>query len=223
MSVSGTWQIFRNNSAIHTTNTASTQVTVDNLTTPISLSVGDYINAHCSNSGGAAHTVTFEVEITKTITGLKGEKGDSGSAPNILKLTNTLTNTVNSTSGITFGAFNTAALINDFGADITVATNSITFNTGGRFRCDFNFFLTSASARTNVLFRWAINGVTQRGRSAHNYIRAASGNNEASSNLSEIFDLNDGDVLTIFCVRLANAGTVTVPAGESIFQIESLS
>ena len=276
-SASGEWQIFKNNSAIHTTVTTGAQITVDNIATPISLAAGDYVNAHCTNADGFAHTVTFEVEITKTIAGLKGEqgeqgiagsdgiaqvrtgngvpsnslgndgdlylnnntgdyytkvsgvwslqgnlKGPAGSAPSILKLTNTFANNINSSGGVNYGAFNTSRIIDDFGSDLTVATSSITFNITGRFRCDFNFFLNSSSQRTNVLFRWSINGVEQRGRSAHNYIRTSSNHDEASSFLSEVLDLSDGDVLRISCVQIAGSGTVETPSGESIFTIESL-
>jgi len=274
----GTWDIFRNGTSIHSTIKPVSLTYVDNLVTPVTLNPNDYLNATCLAAGGAAHTVTFEVEITKTITGLKGDQGaqgipgtdgiaqvrtgtgapantlgndgdfyldnntgnyytksggvwtlqgnltgPSGAIPKILKLTNVFANNINSNTTLTFSGFDTSPLINDYGADITVASNGLTFVTGGRFRLDFNFFLTSNASRTNVLFRWAINGVEQRGRSAHNYIRNGSGHNESSSCLSEILDLSAGDVLTITCLRLGGAGTVNVPAGESIFQIESLS
>lgn len=140
----------------------------------------------------------------------------------ILKLTNTLSTNVNNNGGLDFSGFNTTPLINDFGTDVTVATNGITFNFTGRVRCDFNFFLTSTTARTNTLFQWRINTTNQVGRSAHNYIRAATGQNESSSCLSEILNVTNGDILRIRCTRLAAAGTVTVPAGQSIFQIERL-
>ncbi len=219
---SGQWQIFRNGTSIHVTNTTTQLVTVDELSSPVNLNSGDYINADCFNAGGASHTVTFEVEITKTITGLKGDKGDSGSASSVLKLTNTLVTNINGTN-VVFSGFDTTSLIDSFDGNITIATNSITFKTDGRFRCDFNFFITSVNPRTNVLFRWALNGVQQVGRSAHNYIRDTFGHNEASSCLSEILEVSDGDVLTIVCNREAGAGTVIAPAGQSIFQIESLS
>lgn len=277
---SGQWQIFRNGASIHITNTNTQLTKVDDLSSPVSLNSGDYLNALCFNAGNAAHTVTFEVEITKTITGLKGEQGEQGTAGSdgiaqvrtgngapsnslgndgdlylnnatgdyytkvsgvwslqgnlkgpqgpasasvsILKLTNTFANNINSSSGVNYSAFNTSRIIDDFGSDLTVATSSITFNITGRFRCDFNFFISTASQRTNVLFRWAINGVEQRGRSAHNYIRRASNHDEASSFLSEVLDLSDGDVLTINCVQIAGSGTVETPSGESIFTIESL-
>ncbi|MCP4322156.1 MAG: hypothetical protein GY787_09945 [Alteromonadales bacterium] len=274
----GTWDIYNNGVSVHSTIKPVSLTYVDNLSSPVSLNANDFLNVICLAAGGAAHTVTFEVEITKTITGLKGEQGDqglpgtdgiaqvrtgsgvpantlgndgdfyldnntgnyytksggvwslqgnltgpSGAVPKILKLTNVFANNINSNTTLTFSGFDTSSLINDYGADITVASNGLTFVTGGRFRLDFNFFLTSNASRTNVLFRWAINGVEQRGRSAHNYIRNGSGHNESSSCLSEILDLSAGDVLTITCIRLGGAGTVNVPAGESIFQIESLS
>lgn len=140
----------------------------------------------------------------------------------ILKLSNTVITDINTNAGVNFSGFNTTALINDFGSDVTIANDSITFNFTGRVRCDFNFFLTTTSPRANVLFRWRINNQDQLGRSAHNYIRSASGHNESSSCLSEIFDVTNGDVLQIRCTRLAAAGTVTVPASESLFQIERL-
>lgn len=277
---SGQWQIFRNGTSIHITNTSTQLTKVDNLSSPVSLNSGDYLNAICFNAGGASHTVTFEVEITKTITGLKGDqgeqgiagvdgqdgiaqvrtgngapsnslgndgdfylnnsngdyytktsgvwsvqgnlKGPQGSAPSILKLTNTFANNVNSSSGVNYGAFNTSRIIDDFGSDLTVSTSSITFNVTGKFRCDFNFFLEGSGSRTNVLFRWSINNVIQRGRSAHNYIRRSSGHDESSAFLSEVLELSEGDVLRISCVQIAGSGTVETPSGESIFTIESL-
>ncbi len=140
----------------------------------------------------------------------------------ILKLTNTVITNVNSVNGVNFSGFDTTALINDFGSDVTIANNSITFNFTGRVRCDFNFFLTGTNPRTNVLFRWRINSQDQLGRSAHNYMRISSGHNETSSNLSEIFDVTNGDVLQIRCLRIAAGGAVAVPVGESLFQIERL-
>ena len=273
----GTWDIYQNGVSIHSTSKPVSLVYVDNLSSPVSLSAGDYINAVCLSSGGASHTVTFEVEITVNITGFKGDpgvqgvpgvdgiaqvrtgngapsaglgndgdfylnnvngdyytksggswtlqgnlKGPAAANADILKLTNTIATNVNSGSGVTFSAFNTSPLINDFASDISITTDTITFNTSGRFRCDFNFYLTSNSTRTNVQFRWSINGVDQIGRCANNYIRNSAGHNESSSGLSEIFDINTGDDLTISCLQLAGAGTVTVPANASIFQIERL-
>ncbi|MCP4076689.1 MAG: hypothetical protein GY744_10970, partial [Gammaproteobacteria bacterium] len=274
----GTWDIYNNGVSIHSTIKPVSLTYVDNLSSPVSLNANDFLNVICLAPGGAAHTVTFEVEITKTIVGLKGEQGDqgdpgtdgiaqvrtgngapantlgndgdfyldnatgnyytksggvwtlqgnltgpTGAVPNILKFTNVFANNMNSNTTLTFSGFDTTPLINDFGTDITLANNGLTFVNGGRFRVDFNFFLTSNASRTNVLFRWAINGTEQRGRSAHNYIRNGSGHNEASAYLSEVLDLNAGDVLTITCLRLAGAGTVNAAAGESIFTIESLS
>jgi len=206
----GTWDIFRNGTSIHSTIKPVSLTYVDNLVTPVTLNPNDYLNATCLAAGGAAHTVTFEVEITKTITGLKGDQGaqgipgtdgiaqvrtgtgapantlgndgdfyldnntgnyytksggvwtlqgnltgPSGAIPKILKLTNVFANNINSNTTLTFSGFDTSPLINDYGADITVASNGLTFVTGGRFRLDFNFFLTSNASRTNVLFRWA--------------------------------------------------------------------
>ena len=140
----------------------------------------------------------------------------------ILKLTNTLVTNINSINGIDFSGFETEPLTNDFSSDVTIANDSITFNFTGRVRCDFNFFLTSTSNRTNVLFRWRIDSQDQLGRSAHNYIRNMTGHSESSSCLSEIFDVTNGDVLQIRCTRLAGAGTVNVPAAQSLFQVERL-
>jgi hypothetical protein len=225
-STSGQWQIFKNNSAIHTTVTTGAQNTVDNIATPISLAAGDFLNAHCNNAGGFPSTVTFEVEITKTIAGLKGEQGPtgpSGSVRRFLKLTNDFTNNVNNSAlGVTFSAFNTTPLDNDFGSDLTVASDKITFNISGKFRCDFNFYLLSVAQRTNVLFVWMINGIFQRGRSAHDYIRASSNHNNSSAFLSEVLEFSSGDELQIKCFTAGNVGTVSLTAGQSIFTIEGV-
>jgi len=274
----GTWDIYRNGVSIHSTSKPVSLVHVDNLSSPVALNANDYVNAVCITAGGASHTVTFEVEVEVSITGLKGDpgvqgssgtdgiaqvrtgtgapaaglgndgdfylnntngdyytkaggswtlqgnlKGPSAASSNVLKLTNTVATNINDATGVTFGSFDTTTLLNDFGADISITSNTITFNTSGKFRCDFNFYLTSTVSRSNVEFRWSINGVNQIGRTANNYIRDTSGHNESSGSLSEIFDISSGDDLTIFCIRAAAAGTVTVPAGTSIFQIERLS
>ena len=147
---------------------------------------------------------------------------DSKVKERALKLTNTLVANVNTLTSTAYNGLNTTPDLDTFGTDLTISTSSITFNITGNFLCTFNFYLTSAVVRPNVLFRFAINGVEQIGRSAHNYIRGSAGHQEASSCLTELLYIRSGDVLTITHLRVAAAGIVESPASTGLVQVIEL-
>lgn len=153
--------------------------------------------------------------------GPQGPQGVTSTSLFLTKLTNTLVTDVNADTGIVFSGFNTTPLIND-DSSVTVSSNKIDINTTGRYRFYFNIYMTAVSARTNVGYQFRINDSNTGRISASDYIRNNSGHNSASTNLQEIFDLTSGDKVEIWCLREAGAGVVTVPVGQSVFQIERI-
>lgn len=148
-------------------------------------------------------------------------KGPTGSAPEILRIPNTVQTNINSsTTGINYGGFGTPT-IND--SLHTVTSDTITIASTGRYRCYFNIYMESNVQRSNIRFGWFINSAIQGSFTANNYIRAQSGHNESSSSLTDIFDLTAGDTVQIRCVRIAAAGTVTTPANQSIIILEKIA
>lgn len=152
---------------------------------------------------------------------LQGDQGPAGASPVLTKFSNTLINNVNSGAGIAFSGFDPSALIADDGS-VTVNPAIINVNITGRYELYFNIYMTAASTRTNVLYQFRINGVNQGRISGSDYIRNSSGHDEASTNLTEDFDLVNGDTIEIWCLQGAGAGVVTVPIGNSLFQIKRL-
>ena len=128
----------------------------------------------------------------------------------VLKISNTEVVDVNSnTSGVAFSGFAFPGIINDFNTDLTVSNDSIMFGVSGRYRCSFSTYTTSTSKKTTVGYMWRINGVNQ------NVISTC-------SNFSGIFDIVSGDILQLWCFRLADVGDVTTPTGNSILLIEEM-
>lgn len=148
-------------------------------------------------------------------------KGPSGSAPEILRIPNTLQSDINSSvTGINYGGFGTPT-IND--SAHTVTADTITIASTGRYRCYFNIYMEASVQRSNVRFGWFINSAIQGSFTANNYIRSQSGHNESSSSLTDIFDLTAGDTVQIRCQQVAASGTVTTPANQSIIILEKIA
>ena len=106
-----------------------------------------------------------------------------------------------------------------------VALNTITVTTTGRYRVSVNMSLITATttARLSPEIWIEING-TQRGTYASTgYIRNNNGHRESSLHITEVFELNANDVISVAHVRTANAGTVTLrSAGSSNIYIEKI-
>ena len=87
----------------------------------------------------------------------------------------------------------------------------------GIYKVIFNGYLqgTGAAAenqRTNMRFRFRISGTDQNHDiSMHNYIRAHSGHDESSVNLTAYLNLSSGDTVAVSSQKMTDAaGTVTL-------------
>ena len=75
----------------------------------------------------------------------------------------------------------------------------------------FNGYLESANARTNVRFRFKVNGNDETADfSLNNYIRRDSGHNESSVNLTAYLNLSANDTVAVASQKIAATGTVTL-------------
>ena len=90
-------------------------------------------------------------------------------------------------------------------------------------KCTLDLHVTSATFRTNMIVRFAKNGVLFGPVAASGYIRAASGHNESSYHLTTWTKMTTNDVITISTLQEANAGSVTMAsAGTSQLMLERL-
>jgi hypothetical protein len=109
--------------------------------------------------------------------------------------------------------------------NVNTALNTITVNTTGRYKVSVNLSLITAitTARLSPEIWIEING-TQRGTyTSTGYIRNNNGHRESSLHITEVFELNANDVISVAHVRTANAGTVTLrSAGSSNIYIEKI-
>ena len=104
----------------------------------------------------------------------------------------------------------------------TVATTGITVPSDGYYDCFVNLYMTSSSFRTNIGLRFYIDSTVQDPISASNYIRAASGHNEASTNLRMILYMTAGQQFRIGTEQLSNSGTVTIQGANSNWIIQKV-
>ena len=77
----------------------------------------------------------------------------------------------------------------------------------------FNGYLegTSGAARTNVRFRYKVNGTDQNADlSLNNYIRHDSAHDESSVNFTAYLNLSAGDTVAVSAQQIAAAGTVVL-------------
>lgn len=107
------------------------------------------------------------------------------------------------------------------GSGFTVAAAGITVPVAGVYRFTCNLYMTPGAARTNCALRASINGTAQRARAAHAYIRAASGHNESSLNLSCLLSLSASDVVGCHTAQLSSsASAMTVAVGQGTMGLE---
>ena len=132
-----------------------------------------------------------------------------GVVPRVCKTFLTLNSTVNnSTTWTQINVFNTTPEINDSG--FTVASTGITVPVAGIYCCSVQAVFTANSARTNVGVSFAINGTKQLEASLGNYIRAATGHNEASTSFTTLYNLSASDEIRLQFRQFAGNGTVTL-------------
>jgi hypothetical protein len=108
---------------------------------------------------------------------------------------------------------------------VDTGNNTITVDKPGRYRIVVNISLitTTNTARLTPEMWIEING-TQRGSySSTGYVRNANGQKESSLHLSEVFELNTNDIISVGIVRTANAGSVNLRSiGSSNIYIEKI-
>ena len=75
--------------------------------------------------------------------------------------------------------------------------SSITVPEDGIYCVSISVQVTSTGARATNLFGFAVDGTAQQGRSSHSYVRNSSSINEAGCTLTELLELDAGDVLTV--------------------------
>ena len=81
----------------------------------------------------------------------------------------------------------------------------------GYYMVTFNGRLTSGAIRTNVIFRFNVNGTDLTNDMAlNNYVRFDSGNTESSVNLTAFLLLNAGDDIGVSGQQEGNSGTVNL-------------
>ena len=74
----------------------------------------------------------------------------------------------------------------------------------------------NVNVRSNPRVSIAINGTEQTERTAHSYIRVASGHNESSANGTFYYQLSANDEVGVFSQRLAGTGTINVRNDSAI-------
>ena len=137
-----------------------------------------------------------------------------------IKLVNDLINNVNVNGNI--NGFNISAPINTNTSLFTPSTDGITILEDGIYEFSINMYMNSNDVRTCPGYRFTIDGTPIGSISASSYIRDASGHNESSSNLEELFEITAGQKIGVQTLLLANVGTVTLPASESSFIIKRI-
>jgi hypothetical protein len=92
-----------------------------------------------------------------------------------------------------------------------VIGNAVTINTTGKYRISVNIAYNvptvsgNSDQRVSIEAQFAING-TQTGSFANNgYVRHANGHTEASLHLTEVFNVNAGDIITVTTKREGNS------------------
>lgn len=108
------------------------------------------------------------------------------------------------------------------GTDITMNTStySMTVSTAGYYRLTCNMSFFSTGARTTPGIRFNINGTNIPGESM-GYIRASSGQNENTNNLTRVIELSANDVITV-CAHDESTVTGAIYAEQAIFEVEKL-
>ena len=105
-----------------------------------------------------------------------------------VKVTNTATGNINTTTNTTFNNFKTTDLLESTRGQFTFASNGITPNFTGTVDIVFNIQIASTALRVAPGFRWKHNGNTGPWV-IHTYIRSATGHNESSANFSTTIDV----------------------------------
>jgi hypothetical protein len=125
-----------------------------------------------------------------------------------VKVTNTTTGNINTSSETTFDNFTTTDLLGSTRGQFTFASDGITPNFTGTVDIVFNIQIAATSARVAPGFRWKHNGTTGPWV-IHTYIRASNGHNESSANFSTTIDVVANQKIQIQSKAFAVANNVT--------------
>ena len=125
-----------------------------------------------------------------------------------VKVTNTTTGNINTSSETTFNNFTTTDLLGSTRGQFTFASDGITPNFTGTVDIVFNIQIAATSARVAPGFRWKHNGTTGPWV-IHTYIRAANGHNESSANFSTTIDVVANQKIQIESKAFAVVNNVT--------------
>lgn len=108
------------------------------------------------------------------------------------------------------------------GSDISTDTTGyhMTVAENGYYRLTVNMSFYSASARATPGIRFNVNGSVIPGESM-GYIRASSGQNENTTNLTRVVFLNANDEINV-CAHDESTATGAIYAEEAIFEVERL-
>lgn len=108
------------------------------------------------------------------------------------------------------------------GLTVDTTNNRITVSDGAHYRLTANISFYSTSARITPTTFFRINGTTTLVGESYGYIRAASGQNENSNNVSRVIELSANDYVEVFHFDASSAGGA-VYATQGIFEVEKLS
>ena len=141
----------------------------------------------------------------------------------VVKAKSTSTNNMNVTSftaiGFDVGDISVGSNISH---DTSTNNTRFTVSSDGVYRATFNARGNSSSARAAPSFVVRVNGTTELDDdvASHTYVRAGSGHNHSSANLTVIMELNNGDYVEVGGFRQdGNSGTWSL-TGNTTFTLE---
>tara|TARA_E500000318_G_scaffold7690_2_gene7110 strand:+ start:14910 stop:17018 length:2109 start_codon:yes stop_codon:yes gene_type:complete len=123
------------------------------------------------------------------------------------------------TSNVTV-KFDTQDDVSGGGLTSNTTTHRITVNSAGYYRLTANMSFHSTSARATPAVRFNRNGSDIDGESM-GYIRASTGNNEATANVTRVIELSANDYIEVCCHDESTA-TGSIFAEEAIFEVEKI-
>jgi hypothetical protein len=162
----------------------------------------------------------FLILLLLLTTSLELEAAYNPFTPEGIKVTNTaLADANTSTTPIEFNNINTTPVVNTNSNVFTSVTSNGVFCIPGTYLVDIVMYQTSSVQRSNVAVEVTVNSVGTGILGANGYIRSANGHNESSSIVSDTVRLTSTSKIGFDIQRLAVAGTVAVPVGQSSMRI----
>jgi len=125
-------------------------------------------------------------------------------------------------SGGTVVAFSTTVNHNTDTTLFVPIANGVQVAEAGTYEVMTNLYVTSTVQRANIGVEITVNGSPQGIKGAGTYIRSQNGHNESSAHVSQILTVSTGDVIGVQSERLAQSGSVELPAGNSNLIIKKL-